>query len=149
MPQSYQTCLAFGYLKFFLLLFGQFKILHTFAFQLNPTIMKNIILFLAATLGFQANAQIKALEGVKLEYAKPGISYFTLDGLNDSDSADYFAYKLLADLNDECLSVSELSKGYFEDLSFGYLFRFKEQNVWYLCYSGGLVMGSVYEVAND
>jgi hypothetical protein len=132
-----------------LLLFGQFKILHTFAFQLNPTIMKNIILFLAATLGFQANAQIKALEGVKLEYAKPGISYFTLDGLNDSDSADYFAYKLLADLNDECVSVSELSKGYFDDLSFGYLFRFKEQNVWYLCYSGGLVMGSVYEVAND
>ena len=111
--------------------------------------MKNIILFLAATLGFQANAQIKALEGVKLEYAEPGIYDFTLDGLNDSDSADYFAHKLLSDLNDECVSVSELPKGYFEDLSFGYLFRFEEHKVWYLCYRGGLVMGSVYEIANE
>ena len=111
--------------------------------------MKNIILFLAATLGFQANAQIKALEGVKLEYAEPGIYDFTLDGLNDSDSADYFAHKLLSDLNAECVSVSELPKGYFEDLSFGYLFRFNEHKVWYLCYSGGLVMGSVYEIANE
>jgi len=111
--------------------------------------MKYFLLILSLSLGFQANAQIKALEGVKLEYAKPGISYFTLDGLNDSDSADYFAYKLLADLNDECVSVSELSKGYFEDLSFGYLFRFEEHKVWYLCYREGLVMGSVYEIAKE
>lgn len=111
--------------------------------------MKYFPLILSLSLGFQLNAQIKALEGVKLEYAEPGTYYFTLDGLNDSDSADYFAYKLLVDLNDECISVSELPKGYFEDLSFGYLFRFNEHNVWYLCYSEGLVMGSFYAIANE
>ena len=111
--------------------------------------MKYFLLILSLSLGFQANAQIKALEGVKLEYAEPGIYDFTLEGLNESDSADYFAYKLLSDLNDECVSVSELSKGYFEDLSFGYLFRFEEHKVWYLCYREGLVMGSVYEIAKE
>lgn len=111
--------------------------------------MKNIILFLAVILGFQANSQVKALEGVKLEYVKPGIYDFTLEGLNDSDSADYFAYKLFGDLKNECTSMSELPKGYYEDLSFGYIFRFNEHKVWYLCYSGGLVMGSVYAIANE
>ena len=111
--------------------------------------MKYFLLILTLSLGFQANAQIKALEGVKLEYAEPGIYDFTLEGLNDSDSADYFAYNLRVDLYNECLSVSELPKGYFEDLSFGYLFRFEEHKVWYLCYRGGLVMGSVYEIAKE
>jgi hypothetical protein len=111
--------------------------------------MKYFLLILSLSFGFQANAQIKALEGVKLEYAEPGIYDFTLEGLNDSDSADYFAYKLSVDLYNECLSVSELPKGYFEDLSFGYLFRFEEHKVWYLCYRGGLVMGSVYEIAKE
>jgi hypothetical protein len=49
--------LAFGYLKFFLLLFGQFKILHTFVSQLNPTIMKKTLLFILAIAGASAFAQ--------------------------------------------------------------------------------------------
>jgi hypothetical protein len=111
--------------------------------------MKNIILFLAALVTFQANAQVKALEGIKLEYVEPGVYNFTLDGLNESDSADCLAHKLLVDLNSECVSASKLPRGYFEDLYFGYLFRLEEHNVWYLCYKGGLVMGSVTKVIND
>jgi len=108
--------------------------------------MKYFLLYLGLTFGLQANAQVKALEGIELKYVKPGIYDFTLEGLNESDSLDYVAYKLLMDLKNECVNTSELPKGYFEDLNFGYLFRFKEHNVWYLCYNGGLVMGSVYKL---
>ena len=111
--------------------------------------MKYFLLILSLSFGFQASAQIKALEGVKLEYAEPGFYHFTLEGLNDSDSADYFAYKLRVDLTNECLSFSRLPKGYVEDLSFGYLFHFEGHEVWYLCYREGLVMGSFYEIPRE
>jgi hypothetical protein len=141
-------------LKFFLLLFGQFKILHTFVSQLNPTIMKNIILFLAATLGFQANAQLKspegielnskvalAFEGIELIKYEPGVYDYVIEGLNSSDSADYRAYKLYSDLGSACINATKIPKS--DVTVFGYIFHFEECDVFYMSMYGGTLRGLV------
>jgi hypothetical protein len=81
--------------------------------------MKKLFLIAAAILAFQANAQLKSPEGIELnaklslafegiEFVqyKPGVYDYTLDGLNDSDSADYRAYKLYSDLGNACINES-------------------------------------------
>lgn len=105
--------------------------------------MKNIILFLAVILGFQANAQIKALEGVELNYYKPGVHDFTIEKLNESDSADYFAYNLLVNLNDESINSTRVPRDEEGIINFGYIFHFEEYDVWYLCLYGGTIKGSL------
>jgi hypothetical protein len=105
--------------------------------------MKNLILFLAVLLGTQANAQVKALEGVELNYYKPGVHDFTIEKLNDSDSADHFAYSLLVDLNNECINSTRVPRDKDGEINFGYIFHFEEYDVWYLCLYGGTIKGSL------
>ena len=116
--------------------------------------MKNIILFLAATLGFQANAQLKspegieinskvalAFEGIEFVQYKPGFYDYTLEGLDDSDSADYRAYKLYSDLGSACINATKIPKS--DVTIFGYIFHFEECDVFYMSMYGGVVMGGV------
>ncbi len=120
--------------------------------------MKNLILIAATILGFQANAQLKsaegielnskvalAFEGIELVEAKPGVWDYTLEGLNDSDSADYRAYKLYFDLGSACINATKVRKNKREQISgSGWLFHFEDCDVWYLVFPGGTVGGSVY-----
>jgi len=105
--------------------------------------MKYFLLSLSLSLGFQANAQIKALEGVELNYYKPGVHDFTIEKLNDSDSADYFAYNLLVNLNDECINSTRVPRDKDGEINFGFIFHFEEYDVWYLCLYGGTIKGSL------
>jgi len=117
--------------------------------------MKNIILFLAATLGFQANAQLKspegieinskvalAFEGIEFVQYEPGVYDYAIEGLNSSDSADYLAYKLYCDLGSACINATKIPKS--DVTSFGYIFHFEECDVYYMCMYGGTVRGLVH-----
>lgn len=120
--------------------------------------MKKLFLVAAATLGFQANAQLKspegielnskvalAFEGIELIEVKPGVWDYTLEGLNDSDSADYRAYKLYFDLGSACINATKAFKNKRkQNSSYGWLFHFEDCDVWYLVFPGGTVSGGVY-----
>ena len=117
--------------------------------------MKKLILIAAVILGFQSNAQVKsptgtelnskvalAFEGIELIEVKPGVWDYTLEGLNDSDSADYRAYKLYFDLGSACINATKIPKS--DVTIFGYIFHFEECDVYYMCMYGGTVRGLVH-----
>lgn len=117
--------------------------------------MKKLFLITAAILGFQANSQLKSPEGVELNtkvtlafegiefvHYELGIYDYALEGLNDSDDADYRAYKLYYDLGNTCINATKVPKD--EEINFGYIFHFEDCDVWYLCLYGGILKGSVH-----
>lgn len=120
--------------------------------------MKELIFIAAAILGFQVNAQVKspagielnskvalAFEGIELVEFQSGVWDYTLNGLNDSDSADYRAYKLYFDLGSACINATgtQSRKNKRLKLPPGWLFHFEDCDVWYLVLPGGTVSGSI------
>jgi len=117
--------------------------------------LKFFLFILSLSYGLQAYAQLKSPEGIELnakvalafediEFVqyKPGVYDYALEDLNESDSADYSAYKLYSDLGNACINATKIPG---DDLtSFGYIFHFEDCDVWYLSLYGGIVKGSIH-----
>ena len=124
----------------------------------NKLAMKYFLLFLGLAVGLQGNAQLispegtelnskvaLAFEGIELVEVKPGVWDYSLEGLNDSDSADYRASKLYFDLGSACVNATKVRKNKRKQISSsGWLFHFEDCDVWYLVFPGGTVRGGVY-----